>query len=181
MLDKTLVAGTLNARIADLAVWSGLAGTRLAGAAEARATLAAKDGQRADIDASVRDLRLDDAGASVSRIKVEARLADLFGTPSGKATVDASAVASPDMRADTVRVAAQSSKPGQFAVTADAQGALAPRPEAEPVPPVGGERDRHRRPRAAPAHHAADRPRRQSRHRQPIAADRRGRPGQSAF
>ncbi len=132
LLDKALAAGTLNARIADLAVWSGLAGTRLAGAAEARATLAAKDGQRADIDASVRDLRIDDVGAAISRIKVEARLADLLGKPSGKATIDAGAVAMPDLRADTVRVVAQSSRPGQFNVTADANGAL--RPGANPSP-----------------------------------------------
>jgi translocation and assembly module TamB len=132
MLDKTLVAGTLNAQILDLAVWSGLAGTGLAGAADARATFSAKDGQRADIDASVRDLRLKDAGASASRIKVEARLADLFGKPSGKATIDASAVAAPAVRVDTVRMVAQSSKPGQFAVTADARGALHPGPKPSP-------------------------------------------------
>lgn len=132
LLDQGLVAGTLNARIADLAVWSGLAGTRLAGAAEARATLVAKDGQRADVDASMRDLRIDDAGTSVARITVQARLADLFGKPSGKATVDASAVTMPDLRADTLRVVAQSSKPGQFAVTADARGALHPGPKPSP-------------------------------------------------
>jgi translocation and assembly module TamB len=132
MLDKALVAGSVNARIRDLSVWSGLAGTKIAGAAEARATFAAKDGQRADIDASLRDLRFSDAGAAVSRVRIEARLADLLGQPSGKATVDASAVTLPELRADTVRVVAQSSRPGRFAVTADAQGALRPGPKPSP-------------------------------------------------
>ena len=38
----------------------------------------------------------------------------------------------PAVRAHTVRVAAQSSKPGEFAVTADAQGALHPGPKPSP-------------------------------------------------
>jgi translocation and assembly module TamB len=131
-LDKMLVAGALNAKVADLRAWSKLAGTRLAGAAEARAKLADKNGQSADIDASLRDVRLDDAGVALTRVRLEARLADLLGSPSGRATVDASGVAVPDLRADTVRLTAQSTKPGVFNVTADAKGAL--RPDANPSP-----------------------------------------------
>src|SRR6185312_12242421 len=89
-------SGTMTLRATDLAPWSALAGTALAGAADARIALSEKDGQRADIDASVRNLRLAAAQAGVERVKIEARLADLLRKPGGRASVEASAVALPD-------------------------------------------------------------------------------------
>jgi translocation and assembly module TamB len=124
--DTLLASGNLAARVADLDLWSVLAGTRLAGSVDARAALSARDGQRADIDVTARSLRFDDAGAAIANLKIEARLADLFTKPSGKATVEGKMVTAPDLRADNVRMTAQSSKPGVFSVGLDAQGALRP-------------------------------------------------------
>lgn len=124
-------SGTMTAHVADLSPWSPLAGTALAGAVDARITLANKDGQRADVDATLRDLRLDDAGAAAGRVKVEVRMSDLLGKPAGRASVDATALTLPDLRLDSLRASAQSIRPDQFAVSIDSHGVLRPATDAQ--------------------------------------------------
>ena len=131
--DQPSASGALTMRITDLSPWSPLAGTALAGAADARITLSEKNGQRADIDASVRKVRIDAAQAAVERIKIEARLSDLLKKPSGRANVDVAALTLPDLRIDSLRAGAQSTKPDLFAVTVDARGVLRPGADARPL------------------------------------------------
>ncbi|HEX2115019.1 MAG TPA: translocation/assembly module TamB domain-containing protein [Alphaproteobacteria bacterium] len=126
-------SGTLTARIADLSRWSPLAGTALAGAVDARISLVEKDGQRADIDASIRNLHIDSAQAAAERIRIDAHLSDLLGRPAGRASVDASAVTLPDLRVDSLRANGQSTKPDLFAVSLDARGVLRPAADARPL------------------------------------------------
>ena len=124
-------AGLLTVRISDLSPWSSLAGMALAGAADARIDLADKDGQRANIDATVSKLRLASQQAAAERIKIEARLSDLLGKPAGRANVEAAGVALPDLRLDSVRASAQSSRPEQFAISLDTQGVVRPAADAQ--------------------------------------------------
>jgi translocation and assembly module TamB len=131
--DRPAATGTMTLRAADLSPWSSLAGMPLAGAADVRIALAETGGQRADIDATISKLRLDAQQVAAERIKVEARLTDLLAKPAGRANVDAAAVTLPDLRLDSVRANAQSTKPYLFAVSIDARGALRPAADAQPL------------------------------------------------
>ena len=125
-LDTLLTSGTVTARIPDLAPWSRLAGTALAGRADLKATLAAKGGQSVDLALNGAGLSAAPSQGSrvaVDRLALTAKLADLLGKPSGTANlaVDRVALGGPD-RIDAVRLDLKAPQPGRVAFTGDVRG-----------------------------------------------------------
>lgn len=129
--DRPAATGTLTLRAGNLSPWSTLAGTALAGSADARIALAEKDGQRIDINATLRALRLDDLQASVKTARLETRLSDVFAKPAGRAALDVNGVDLPGLRIDGLRANGQSTRPELFALSLDMNGALRPTADAQ--------------------------------------------------
>jgi len=135
-LATRLVRGTLSARLPTLARWSALTGLPLAGSVELKASLEPKDGQAVDLDA--RGDRLSLGRLAIGRAEAAAHLTDAFGAAVGKARLRLAAVALGPGRFDTATLSVASTRPGRFAVTADARGrfgdpvSLAARGEVEP-------------------------------------------------
>lgn len=129
-LDTSLVSGTITGRVTDLAAWSALAGRPLAGQADLRVALAARNGQSAELGASARGLRLDN-DTVIAHLQIKARLADLFGVPWGRASLDGSGIAAAGLRIETTHLSAQSVKAGFFNVKLQASGALSPEFESK--------------------------------------------------
>lgn len=88
-LDSFLVAGRVNAKVADLAPWSSLAGLKLAGALDVDARLAAEQG-RQDAKIEARGTRLsvrpsDGASITAGTASLTADVRDVRGKPKGQA------------------------------------------------------------------------------------------------
>jgi translocation and assembly module TamB len=131
--DRPAVAGTLTVRAGDLSPWSALAGTALAGSADARIVLTEKDGQRIDMDGTLRNLRMADLQAQAESVRIEAHLGDVLAKPTGRAQLEASNITLPDLRFDRLRFNGRSAAPDVFALSLDTNGVLRPATHAQPL------------------------------------------------
>ncbi|HEX6979193.1 MAG TPA: translocation/assembly module TamB domain-containing protein [Alphaproteobacteria bacterium] len=128
------VTGRLTGRIANLEPWSQMVGAPLAGKADLRVAFAGTARQRLDVTADATDIRIGSAGDALAMrsLRLTARLDDMFGRPTGHGTAEVLDAAEPSFRADGLHFDAKSTRPGTFAFSAAANGALSPR--AEPMP-----------------------------------------------
>ncbi|HEU5433484.1 MAG TPA: hypothetical protein VFU81_17595, partial [Thermomicrobiales bacterium] len=114
------IDGKLAGRVPDLRPWSALAGMTLSGGGTLTARLAGAKGQSLDLT-----LHLAALGANATTVKdlrIEARLADLFGTPSGRAEVRVTGVQAGTLQIDRLNLDAKSTRPSRFQITASATG-----------------------------------------------------------
>jgi translocation and assembly module TamB len=124
-LATGLVEGSLTGRLPDLARWSGLAGTPLAGSLDLTAGLTAKGGGQG-LDLVATGTRLA-AGSGPSRVEIgrlaaTAQLDDIRRAPSGtgRLALSAARVGAADFTTATATFA--SPRPGRFAFQGDADG-----------------------------------------------------------
>jgi translocation and assembly module TamB len=125
-LDTLLTSGTVTARIPDLAPWSRLAGTALAGRADLTAALGTKGGQSVDLTLNGSGLSAapsPESRVAIDRVALTAKLADLLDRPSGTANlaVDRVALGGPD-KIDAIRLDLNAPRPGRLAFTGDVRG-----------------------------------------------------------
>jgi translocation and assembly module TamB len=122
---KTLLTrGTVKAVLPDLAPWSRLTGTPLAGHLDATAELGVRSGQSLDLSVNADRLSFSTGGSriTVDHIAATTRLKDLFGTPSGGGRANITAVSFPAGGLTTATLSIDSPQPGRFAFDADARG-----------------------------------------------------------
>jgi translocation and assembly module TamB len=127
-LADRLVGGTISGRIPDLAPFSFLAGTPLAGSAQLKATLTAISGQAVDVTLSGDHFALGTTGAGrleLARIAATGRLTDLFGRPGGRADLTLSGGAAPGGTLDKASLKLTSPSPGSFHFETEMSGRLA--------------------------------------------------------
>src|SRR6266851_9487282 len=124
-LDSGLAAGTITGRIVDLAPWSSLAGMKLAGRADLKATLSGKTAQAVELSLNGNGITATPESGSafaVARIAANARLGDLLGAPSGHATIDVAGAETGAAKITNLALNLDSTKPGRFAFSGDARG-----------------------------------------------------------
>jgi translocation and assembly module TamB len=124
-LSSGLTAGTLSGTIPDLAPFSTLAGERLAGRVEARATLSVATGQAVDFTVSARSLALGQTGVgqvAAARLSASGRLTDLLGHPAGRADFSLAGGAVGDGKLDHATLKLASLAPGRFHFDAETSG-----------------------------------------------------------
>ncbi len=124
-LDSGLAAGTMTGRIVDLAPWSSLAGMKLAGRADLKATLSGKTAQAVELSLNGNGITATPESGSafaVARIAANARLGDLLGAPSGHATIDVAGAETGAAKITNLALKLDSTKPGRFAFSGDARG-----------------------------------------------------------
>ena len=116
--------GTIDAelagRVPDLRPWSALAGTALSGGGELTARLAGAKGQ--SLDLTLRVAKLGAGASTVQDLRIEARLADLFGAPSGHAEARVTGIEAGMLQISRLQLDAKSARPGRFQITATAAG-----------------------------------------------------------
>jgi translocation and assembly module TamB len=124
-LDSGLAGGTVNGRIVDLAPWSQLAGTPLAGRADVKAVLGTKGGQSVALSLDGNGIRAGAAPAStiaVAHVAANANLSDLRGMPAGHATIDLGKIEMGDAKLTALTMKLGSTKPGRFTFEGNARG-----------------------------------------------------------
>jgi translocation and assembly module TamB len=121
-----LARGTAKAHMLDLAPWSRLVGTPLAGKFDATAVLDARTGQSLDLTLNGDRLALGGGGGrmTLGHIAASARLNDLLSMPFGTGRVALSQANFPPGGLSTATVTFDSPRPGRFAFGADAKGRL---------------------------------------------------------
>ena len=124
-LDTGLVSGSLAGRIPDLARWSALAETPLAGAVEMRAGLDARGGGQAlELTASGRGLAVG-AGSSrlsIGRFETNASLVDLLRRPTGSGRLSLAAASAGMIDLKSANLTFTSLGPGRFGLRGEASG-----------------------------------------------------------
>jgi translocation and assembly module TamB len=125
-LDRGLAAGKIVGRIGDLAPWSELAGTEIAGPLDLAATLSTEgDRQDADVQISGEDLLL--AGIPAARLAIAFEGKDLTNEPHGQLSANASGIELEGAHLEHLDVAGEGSlSQAQFSVEmqGDALGPL---------------------------------------------------------
>jgi translocation and assembly module TamB len=116
------VEGALGGNVPDLARWSRLAGTRLAGALTLKAKLSAPKGQNLDLDFTGN--RVAWGGLALGHVAAAAKLHDLFGMPSGSARVELTAARLGTAEVARLRTSLTGQGAGRFAFAADLEGRL---------------------------------------------------------
>jgi translocation and assembly module TamB len=124
-LSTKRASGSLQAESRDLAAWSPLLGTSLAGRITASLTLAEAGGQSADATLDGQNLAYGASGIAAQHIKLDAHLTDLFGTPGGTASIDVAAATSSAATIDHAALHAQSAPGGAFAFDLSGTGVAA--------------------------------------------------------
>jgi translocation and assembly module TamB len=119
-LDSGTVDGTLTGTAPNLKPWSALVGTPLGGSATLKARLAGGKGQSVELTLDGKALSL--AGASLAKLHATAQLADVLGTPSGRADLEIDQAALGKATVTNLRLGGRSERPGLYALTASAQG-----------------------------------------------------------
>ncbi|MEM6621627.1 MAG: translocation/assembly module TamB domain-containing protein [Pseudomonadota bacterium] len=120
--DGPLVDGRLDLGIDDLAALRPVVGTDLAGRGAGDLTLSATDGkQAASLNLRLSGVRA--ADARVAQARLQARLADVLGTPAVQASLNASGVSSGGIELSTVQSTVRGPLSG-LALTADVAGQL---------------------------------------------------------
>jgi translocation and assembly module TamB len=125
--DTGQANGTITGRIVDFAPWSQLAGMKLAGRADFKATLAGKTGQSVELSlngSGIKAISQPGSEIAVARLAIAARLDDLLGTPSGQASVDLGRGEMGAVKLASLSAKLNSSKPGRFAFTGEAHGTM---------------------------------------------------------
>ena len=123
-LKTLLTRGTVKAALPDLAPWSHLVGTPLAGRLDATAALDAQSGQ--SLGFSITGDRLSSTASGspimVGHVAAIGRLKDLFGTPfgTGRATMTAVSFSSGDLTNASLNL--DSARAGRFTFGAEAKG-----------------------------------------------------------
>lgn len=121
--DTGLAEGRLKLDAAKLAPLSPLAGVPLSGAARIDLALVPRDGgQGADVTAELRDVKA--TGATLARFGAKATLDDLLGAGRGKATLEATGIASGDARIGRLTAKADLASFADVGFTLGAEGTL---------------------------------------------------------
>ena len=122
-LADGIAEGTLAASVPDLAPWSKLLGTPIAGHVKAKAVFAGAREQKMDLDAEGGDLRWGAAQSSrVQKLRITASLADLLRKPTGRGELRLDGAAFGGTSIDQLRLTGATTRPGRFALTAEAKG-----------------------------------------------------------
>lgn len=130
-LDRPRLTGTLTGHSPDLSRWSALAGVALAGSGDLGIKLAAADGQSASVSVTAQRIAVGH-DARAEHVRLNAQLTNLFGNPTGHASLALDSAGAAEIHAERVRMEARSSAPGTFVVTTEATGTLSP--AAQPTP-----------------------------------------------
>ena len=124
-LATGVASGAVNGRLVDLAPWSPLAGMKLAGRADLKATLDGKGGQNAQLSLDGKGIKIAAApgsGIAVAHIAVSAGLRDLRRAPSGHAAIDLAGAEMGGGKLATLAMKLNSTKPGRFTFNGDVRG-----------------------------------------------------------
>jgi translocation and assembly module TamB len=119
-----LTQGIVKAVLPDLALWSRLTGTPLAGHLDVMAELGARAGQSLDLSVNGDRLASGTGGSriAIGHLAATTRLKDLFGTPSGAGRANITAVSFPAGGLTTATLSIDSRQPGRFVFEGDAKG-----------------------------------------------------------
>ena len=120
---KMTATGTLIGKIPDLKPWQALAGAPIGGGADFKLVLSAAKGQALDLTFAGTGLAYGDAVA-VNKTQITARLDDLLGKPSGRASVDLSDIRLQQGDLTALKINAASDKPGHFTGAVETQGQI---------------------------------------------------------
>ncbi|MCW0180422.1 MAG: translocation/assembly module TamB domain-containing protein [Zavarzinia sp.] len=121
--DSGLAEGRVKAVVPRLATLSPVAGMPLAGSARVELALAPRDkGQGADVTAELRNASA--AGATLARLDLKAALDDLLGAGKGRATVEATGLASGDATIDRLTAKADLASFADIGFTVAAAGGV---------------------------------------------------------
>ena len=121
-LDRLALEGTLKGKAPDLKPWSALAGMPLAGSAALEARLTEARGQGVDLRLDGTALSL--GGASLGTLQATATLADVLAQPTGRAEIKVERAAIGPASVERLRLSAESTRPGRFSLSAEAQGKI---------------------------------------------------------
>jgi translocation and assembly module TamB len=124
-LDSFRATGAITGRVVDLAPWSQLAGMKLAGRADLKATMGGKSGQSVELTLSGSGLKATQQSGSTigtTRVAIAARLDNLLTTPSGHASIDLAGGEMGTVKLAAVSAKLDSAKPGRFAFAGEAHG-----------------------------------------------------------
>lgn len=126
--DAPRITGRLTGRITDLEPWSKVVGVPLAGKTDLHVAFAGTARQRLEVMANATDIRIGSADDAVAMhgLRLTARLDDLFGRPTGQGTAEILDAVGPSFRAEGLHLDVTSTRPGAFAFTGAANGALSP-------------------------------------------------------
>jgi translocation and assembly module TamB len=119
-LRRRRIDGTLSGKAADLAPWSGLVGTPLAGSAAFTARLGAADEQSATLTLDGHTLSL--GGIRLGRAHATARLAGLMAAPAGRVALDVEQAMLGKASVAKLSLQGASLRPGRFSLDAQASG-----------------------------------------------------------
>ncbi|PWR20373.1 translocation/assembly module TamB domain-containing protein [Zavarzinia aquatilis] len=121
--DNGLASGHVKAVVPKLASLSALAGMPLAGSARIDLALAPRGaGQGAEVTAELRDVKA--AGAALARLDLKAALDDVLGAGKGRATVEATGLASGTATIERFSAKAELASFADVAFTATARGGV---------------------------------------------------------
>ncbi len=120
---KMTATGALTGKIPDLKPWQALAGAPIGGSADFRIALSTAKGQALDLTFTGTGLAYGDLVA-VNKTLITARLDDLLGKPSGRALLDLADIRLPQGDLSSVKVNANSDKPGHFTGTIETHGQI---------------------------------------------------------
>jgi len=122
-LSTKRASGALQLESRDLAAWSPLLGTSMAGRVIASVNLAETGGQSADATLDGEALAYGDAsGMAVQHLTLDAHLTDLMGMPGGTASIAVTAATSSVATIDHAALHAQSAPGGAFAFDLSGSG-----------------------------------------------------------
>jgi translocation and assembly module TamB len=123
-LDTGLIRGSVTGRAPDLARWSRLAGTPLAGSIDFVAGLEARNGQLLDL--SLTGTRLaagaGPSRAGIGRLTLTGRFADILRTPWGNGRLSLASAGLGAAELANATLALDAPQPGRFVFQADAKG-----------------------------------------------------------